>query len=380
MTAVAAQAATSIPRAPPKIVSVFEHLPSHTLARFAHEQRIRLVTPPPGLSFAELNRWFLAQLDGAHAAFVWPAVRFGPEQISAVGGGPFRVVSTFSVGTDAVDTAACQRAGIRVGYTPYIGDDTVAEYTVSMLLHHCRRLDALQALVKAGKFGESMRDVLRDPTLHCGFSPAGKTVGLYGFGRIAQKVAEKLLAFGAARIAYTSSSSRPFTAASFPRLHALRETFYPHTEIANQPDLHHLAAEADILIVLCPETASTTASVNSAVFDSMKPTAVLINVARGSIVVNADLERALRGGQIAAALLDVVQGEPHIDATHPLLAEDLKDRVMILPHAVSTVVETRTAMGELTARNVLTQLGFGDELLGDKAELEKQHAWTHYAA
>ncbi|TKY88591.1 hypothetical protein EX895_002580 [Sporisorium graminicola] len=382
MASAVARARSPIARTVPKIVSVFEHLPSPTLAKFSHEQRINLVAPPAGLSFVELNRWFLTQLDGAHAAIVWPAVRFGPEHIRTVRtqADAFKVVSTFSVGTDAIDTAACREAGIKVGYTPYIADDAVAEYTVSMLLHYCRRMDALRELVAEGKFAQSMRDVLRNPTMHCGFSPAGKAVGFYGFGRIAQKTAEKLLPFGVASIAYTSSTSRPFTQDNFPRLHALRETFYPHTQITNEPSLHELAAQTDILIVLCPETPSTVASANASVFERTKPNAVLINVARGSIVVNQDLEDALRRRQLSAALLDVVQGEPHIDASHPLLAEDLNDRVLVLPHAASTLVETRTMMAEVTARNVLTQLGFEDELPGDQPALMKQHAWTHFAA
>lgn len=369
----------------PKVVSVFEHLPSETLASFSSTGRINLVKPPPGLSVAELNSWLLKELDGASAAIVWPVMgRFGAEQIAAInasGRWPsnrFKVVSTYSVGTDAIDIDACHQAGIKVGYTPYVGDDAIAEYTVAMLLHHCRRIVHLENIVLTDRYPQAMRQVLCDPTLNSGFSPAGKTICFYGFGRIAQKTAEKLLAFGVSRILYTTSRPNPFTANSFPRLHALREGFYSETTIENVPDLHELAGQADILIVLCPGNASTNATINSSVFSKMKKTAMLMNVARGDVVVNDDLEKALRTDQIAAALLDVVQGEPHINAEHPLLADDLRHRVLILPHAASGVVETRTLMSEVTARNVLTSLGFGNELLGDKTLLEKQQAWTHF--
>ncbi|KAJ9474425.1 putative Glyoxylate reductase 1 (putative) [Pseudozyma hubeiensis] len=363
----------------PRIVSLFEHLPSPILQDFVRRKRVNLISPPPGLTFSELHEWFLTHLPGADAAITWPvAGRFGAEQIAAAGD-RLKVVSTYSVGTDAVDRVACHDAGIRVGYTPYIGDDSIAEYTIAMLLHYCRRIDHLLSLVMEGKFAASLRDVLRDPTMHCGFSPAGKTVGFYGFGRIAQKTAEKLLSFGVKKIAYTTSRSKPFAAESFPRLYSLRESFYPQTQIVNEPNLLDLAAQSDILIVLCPGNASTSATINSTVFDRMKSTAVLINVARGTVVVNEDLEKALRENKIAAALLDVIQGEPNVDASHPLLAEDLRDRVMILPHTASTVVDTRKMMADVTARNILTSLGFADDLLGDKASLIEQHAWTHFA-
>ncbi|CCF50192.1 hypothetical protein NDA11_004300 [Ustilago hordei] len=363
----------------PKIVAMFESLPSNILDSFSTQGRINLVYAPHGLSFPELNEWFLKELAGAHAAIVWPvAGRFGPEQIAAAGK-QLKVVATYSVGTDAVDKDACRQAGIKVGYTPYIGDNSVAEYTIAMLLHYCRRLAPLQEVVMTNRFPQAMSDVVRDPTLDCGFSPAGKTVCFYGFGRIAQKTAEKLLAFGVSRILYTTSRSNPFSPQSFPRLHALREAFYPDTTIENLPDLLELAAQADIVIVLCPGNASTNATINSTVFSKMKPTSVLLNVARGTVVVNDDLEKALRSNQISAALLDVVQGEPHINAEHPLLAPDLRHRVMILPHAASSIVETRTLMCEVTARNILTTLGFEDGLLGDKEALVEQQAWTHFA-
>lgn len=370
----------------PKIVTIFERLPSKVLDRFVSEGRINLINAPPGLSFAELDKWFLKELDGAHAAIVWPvAGKFGPEHIAAANASGrwesnrFKIISTFSVGTEAIDKVACREAGIKVGYTPYIGDDSIAEYTIAMLLHFCRRIAFLVDTVMTGGFPGAMTDTVRCPTLNCGFSPAGKTVCFYGFGRIAQKTAEKLLAFGVSKIVYTTSKPNPFTADSFPRLHALREAFYPNTTIENEPDLHKMASQADIFIVLCPGNPSTNGAINSAVFSVMKKTAVLMNVARGTVVVNDDLEKALRANQIAAALLDVVQGEPHVDANHPLVAPDLRERVLILPHAASTVVETRSMMADVAARNILTTLGFEDELLGDKVALTKQRSWTHFA-
>lgn len=374
------------PTGAPKIVSVFEHLPSKILERFSAQGLIELVSAPPGLSFEQRQAWLLTELDGAHAAIVWPvAGPFGAEQIAATNAsgkweqGRFKVVTTFSVGTDAIDAAACSRAGIRVGYTPYISDDSVAEYTIAMLLHYCRRLVYLENLVMTNRFPQTMLDVLQDPTTNCGFSPAGKTVCFYGFGRIAQKVAEKLLAFGVSRIMYTASRPKPFTADNFPRLLALRDTFYPDTSISNEPSLAELAAQADILIVLCPGNKTTEATINKSVLSRMKSTAVLMNVARGNVVVNDDLLAALRSHAISAALLDVVQGEPHVGPDHPLLSPDLRDRVMVLPHSASTVAETRRLMCEVTARNILTTLGFDEHLLGDKAALSKQHAWTHFS-
>ncbi|SPO24255.1 related to glyoxylate/hydroxypyruvate reductase [Ustilago trichophora] len=368
----------------PKIVTIFERLPSQILDRLSAEGRINLVTPPPGLTFAELNTWLLNELDGASAAIVWPvAVSFGQDHLAAANPsqhGVFRVVSTYSVGTEAIDKPACRAAGVKVGYTPYIGDDSIAEYTIAMLLHFCRRIESLKGTVMEGRFPQAMREVLLDPTLDCGFSPMGKTICFYGFGRIAQKTVEKLLPFGVAKILYTTSKAHPFDSTNFPRLHALREAFYPQIPISNEPSLPALASEADILIILCPGNATTNSTINSSIFSQMKPSSILINVARGTVVVNDDLERALRSNQIAAALLDVVQGEPHLDKNHPLMAQDLKQKVMILPHAASTVVETRNLMADVAARNVLTCLGFEDDVLGDDRErLVRERAWTHFA-
>ena len=370
----------------PKIVTVFKRLPSKILDRFVAEGRINLVTAPADMPFAELDQWLLGELDGAHAAIVWPvAGKFGPEHIAAANAsgkwesGRLKAVTTYSVGTDAIDKEACRKAGIKVGYTPYVGDDSIAEYTIAMLLHYCRRLRFLEDTVASDAFPEAMHWVVQNPTLHCGFSPAGKTVCFYGFGRIAQKTAEKLLAFGVSRIVYTTSRPKPSTADSFPRLHSLRETFYPDTHITNEPDLLELAAQADILILLCPGNASTNATINAKVFSRMKSTAVLLNVSRGTVVVNDDLESALKTNQIAAALLDVIHGEPHIYTDHPLRAPELKERVLILPHSASTEVETRTLMADVAARNVLTALGFEDQLLGDKASLLEKRAWTHFS-
>lgn len=306
----------------PKIVSVFERLPSTLFDRFESEGRIKLVRPPSGLSIPEVGAWFLRSLPGADAVITWPYVGlFGSDHIAAANteSSRLKIVSTYSVGTDAVDKEACRAASVKVGYTPYVGDDSIAEYTIAMLLHYCRRMEALQDMVVSGQWLKAQTDVLRNPTLNCGFSPSGKVVGFYGFGRIAQKTAEKLLVFGVSKILYTTSSPKPFTSESFGRLHALREAFYPETHIANEPDLHELAAQSDILIILCPGNASTNNTLNSSVFARMKPSSVLLNVARGTVVVEDDLVHALRTNQIAAALLDVLQGEPHIEADHPLL-------------------------------------------------------------
>ncbi|EST09141.1 D-isomer specific 2-hydroxyacid dehydrogenase, NAD-binding [Kalmanozyma brasiliensis GHG001] len=366
----------------PRIVSVFEDFPSQLLQRFANEGRIKLVSAPSGLPFSGVNEWLLSELTGADAVITWPYVgMFGGNHIAAANadGDKLKIVSTCSVGTEAIDRNACRAAGVKVGYTPYIGDDSIAEYTIAMLLHYCRRLEALHDKATAGGFLDAQKDVLRNPTLNCGFSPSGKVVGFYGFGRIAQKTAEKLLVFGVSKILYTTSSVKAFTSDRFPRLHALREAFYPGTQIANETDLHTMASQADILIILCPGNASTSNTINAGVFDKMKPTSVVLNVARGTVLVNEDLEHALRSNQISAALLDVIQGEPHINTDHPLLAADLRDRVLILPHAASSVVETRSMMADITARNILTTLGFEDELLGDKTALLAQQAWTHFA-
>ena len=94
--------------------------------------------------------------------------------------------------------------------------------------------------------------------------------------------------------------------------------------------------------------------------------------------MNKDLIAALKEGKIAAALLDVVEGEPDIDGTHELFSEGLKDKVAILPHAASAEVRTRREMADVAVRDILTTLGF-EEGLGDREHLERRKAWTHFA-
>lgn len=165
----------------------------------------------------------------------------------------------------------------------------------------------------------------------------GKTLGIVGLGQIGRAVARRARALGM-DIAYTGRR----------RVGDADATFLP---------LDELLATADIVSLHCPLTEETRHLIDAAALAHMKPTAYLINTARGPVVDEAALADALRAGAIAGAGLDVFEHEPSV---HPGLLD--LDTVVLIPHLGSATVETRTAMAELAARNVAAVLAGGEPL------------------
>ena len=164
----------------------------------------------------------------------------------------------------------------------------------------------------------------------------GKLLGIVGLGGIGQRVAERARAFGM-EIAYHSRHPAPAEVVA---------------ELgAERMPLERLLAEADVLSLHCPLTPETHHLIGADELASMKPTAVLVNAARGPIVEERALAEALAAGRIAAAGLDVYEHEPRVE---PALLE--LDNVVLSPHLGSATVETRTAMAELAARNAISVL------------------------
>lgn len=167
-----------------------------------------------------------------------------------------------------------------------------------------------------------------------GSSLQGKRLGIVGLGGIGARVAERARAFGM-EIAY--HSRRPSPAA-------------PQLDAERMP-LERLLAEADVLSLHCPLTPETHHLIGAAELEAMKPSAVLINAARGPVVDEQMLAEALAAGTIAAAGLDVYEHEPQVE---PALLE--LENVVLVPHLGSATIETRTAMAELAARNAISVL------------------------
>ncbi|KAK1176015.1 glyoxylate reductase/hydroxypyruvate reductase-like [Acipenser oxyrinchus oxyrinchus] len=248
-----------------------------------------------------------------------------------IAGPNLKVVSTMSVGYDHLSRDELKKRGIRVGYTPDVLTDSVAELTVALLLATSRRLIEAVNEAKNGGWGTWRTMWL------CGYELSQSTVGILGLGRIGVAIAKRLKPFGVKRFIYTDVAPRPELAAQIQ---------------AEYVSLDELAKESDFLAVCCALTPETQGICNSALFNKMKNTSIFINTSRGAVVNQDDLYNALTSGQIAGAGLDVTVPEP-LPTDHPLF--ELKNCV-ILPHIASATIATRNAMSALAANNLLAGL------------------------
>ncbi len=238
-----------------------------------------------------------------------------------------RFITVLATGFDCVDLAAARARGIPVSNVPVYGTASVAQYTFALLLELCHHVALHADAVRAGEWTAQPDFSLRKTTL---VELAGKTMGLAGYGRIGQRVAELARAFGMQVIAY---DPYPHAAADDP------------IEWCSADDLF---ARADVISLHCPLTLETAGLVNRERLELIKPTAFLINTARGPLVVEADLAEALNAGKLAGAALDVVSKEP-IRPENPLLAAR---NCIITPHVAWATDEARGRLMETTVANV----------------------------
>ena len=239
-----------------------------------------------------------------------------------------RVIANFGAGYEHIDLAAAKRANLVVTNTPDALTDATAELTVLLILMASRRAGEGERLLREGKWTGWA------PTQLLGTDVKGKTLGLIGFGRIAKEVARRVRAALGMRIAYHSRSRA--TAEEESALGA-----------EHHATLDGLLAASDVVSLHCPGGAATRHLINAQTLARMKPTAILINTARGSVVDEDALATALAQRQIAAAGLDVYEREP---AVSPALQE--LENVVLLPHLGSATLEARTAMGMQMADNL----------------------------
>lgn len=233
-----------------------------------------------------------------------------------------KVISCFGVGYDAIDANAAAARGIVVTHTPNVLNDDVANTAILLILAVSRCLVRDDNWVRSGKWKARGSAPLTR-------SIEGRPVGILGMGRIGQKIAEKLQAFNC-DVAYHSRSEKP----------DLPYRYYG--------DLAEMARNVDYLVVITPGGAETFHLVNRQVMDSLGPEGTLINVARGSVVDETELVKALEDGRLGYAGLDVFENEPDVP---PALIG--MDNVVLTPHVGSATVETRQAMGDLTVENLI---------------------------
>jgi glyoxylate reductase len=266
----------------------------------------------------------LALVAGVDVAVTMLYDRVDDEFLDAAGTS-LRAVCNVAVGFDNVDLAACARRDVVVTNTPGVLDDATADLAFALILAARRRLGEGERLIRAGEPWQWGMDFM------VGHDLRGGRLGIVGLGGIGARVAARGRAFGM-EIAYLGRRESPHAAA----LEATRL------------DLDELLASSDVVSLHTPLTPATRHLIGARELGLMKPTATLVNTARGAVVDEAALVDSLREGQIAGAGLDVFEHEP---AVHPGLLE--LENVVLVPHIGSATVETRAAMAELAARNAI---------------------------
>jgi glyoxylate reductase len=236
-----------------------------------------------------------------------------------------RVAATVSVGYDNIDVPACTRRKVVAANTPGVLDETTADFAWALMMAAARRIVEGDAWMRAGDWPGWDLDQLLGADIY------GKTLGIVGFGRIGQRVARRAQGFEMC-VVYSNTSRAP--------LEVERELNAKFLE------LDQLLRESDFISIHVPLRKETRHLISQAAFRKMKPTAYLINTARGPVVDEAALVEALEQRLIAGAALDVYEREPEV---HPGLI-GRKD-VVLAPHTGSATIATRTKMAVMAATN-----------------------------
>ncbi len=242
-----------------------------------------------------------------------------------------KVIANIAVGYNNIDVPACSRRGIRVTNTPGVLDDTTADLAWALLMSAARRIAECDAHVRAGqwKIAFGVQSFL-------GQDIHGATLGIIGMGRIGQAIARRAQGFDM-RVIYYNRSRLP--EAEEQRLGATRV------------EREELLAQADFVVVMAPYSPATHHLIGAAELALMKPTAILVNSARGGVVDDAALVEALASGRVAGAGLDVFEGEPRIHPGFARLAN-----VVMTPHIGSASRATRVVMCNTAAANMAAVL------------------------
>ena len=230
------------------------------------------------------------------------------------------MISVFGVGYDGYDVPAVKARGVKMSNTPDVLSDDVADMGMALMLSVARRVPQNDAYLRAGKWLNGPAPLAR--------KMSGTRLGIVGLGRIGQAIAKRAEGFGMS-VAYTTRTQR-------------KDVAYRYF-----PSATALAAEVDFLMVITPGGAGTKGLINAEVLAALGKKGYLINVARGSVVDEAALVKALQDGVIAGAGLDVFDAEPKV----PQALIDM-DNVVLSPHAASATWQTRKAMADLAFGNL----------------------------
>lgn len=242
-----------------------------------------------------------------------------------------KVVANISVGYNNFDVPAITAAGVMATNTPDVLTDTTADFGFALLMATARRITESEHWVRAGKWDQW--SIVNNPL---GMDLHHSTVGIIGMGRIGQGIAKRALGFGM-KVIYHNRS----------HLSDADEKACGATYVSKE----ELLRTADHVVLVLPYTAQNHHTIGAAEIAMMKPTATLINIARGGIVDDLALAQALQSGKIFAAGLDVFEGEPHV---HPELLKC--SNIVLAPHIASATEKTRRAMVDLAVENLRAAL------------------------
>uniref|UniRef100_A0A2S2PQ62 Glyoxylate reductase/hydroxypyruvate reductase n=1 Tax=Schizaphis graminum TaxID=13262 RepID=A0A2S2PQ62_SCHGA len=271
----------------------------------------------------------LQKIPGKFAIFCIPSNKIDEELIKTAGTS-LKVVGTMSVGYDHVDLTALKKYGIRLGYTPDILTETVAETTIGLLISTTRRFFEANHALKTGEWENAT------PVWMCGRGIRNSVVGIVGCGNIGTSIAKKLNTFEISQLLYTSRTEKPAVKALGGKLVTIDE----------------LVKQSDFIIISVALNEDTKFIINKERIAKMKSHAVLVNIGRGALIDQDELIKALQENRIGGAGLDVMTPEP-LPLDNPLMK---MNNVVLLPHIGSASIETRTEMAITTAKNIIAAL------------------------
>ena len=284
-----------------------------------HNQTDVVMTP------AELH----ARMQGKVGALTTGSERIDGPLLNACPG--LKIVANMAVGYNNFDVDAMTKAGVLATNTPDVLTETTADFGFALLMATARRVTESEHYLRAGQWTKWSYDMFAGAEVH------GSTVGIIGMGRIGQGIARRAAHGFGMQVLYHNRSRLS------PELEAECKACYV--------DKATLLREADHVVLVVPYSAQSHHTIGANELAQMKPTATLVNIARGGIVDDAALAQALKDRRIAAAGLDVFEGEPQV---HPDLLT--VPNVVLTPHIASATVKTRMAMAQLAADNLMDYL------------------------
>ena len=302
------------------ILVVTSHFIKPVDARIESDYQVRRKTDGALFTPDEL----LTVAEGADAMLITPFDRLDAEFFKRVSPS-VKVISTYSVGVDHIDMRTAAERNIAIGYTPAEVTDATADIAMLLLLGASRRAFEAQELVRSGEWTIPRAQAL------LGWQVTGKNFGILGMGRIGQAVAQRARGFGM-KIHYSNPHKLPAEKAGGAVFHA---------------DPLDLVRVSQFLSLNAPETPTTRHFLDAKTIALLPEHAIIVNTARGGLIEDDDLIEALKSGRVAAAGLDVYEGEPKLNPGYV----ELKN-TFLLPHIGTATIESRTNMGMVALDNI----------------------------